>query len=189
MNKTLTAISIAALLSAGSFSAMAEDTTVKAGTDAGVSVDAGKSGVDVNAGTDVNAGAKAGDSSANMKAGANANADAMGNAGGMSDNTYGSVISSIKAGGAADLSAVTDESTITIVLLSSLQGDATTESQALDNALSADAESLTTVQTNVSGNAAIAAKLEAEGYTASDVVAIKTAADGAVTLYVDDRDQ
>jgi hypothetical protein len=73
------------------------------------------------------------------------------------------------------------------VLLSSLEGDAAAGGTALDEALSANAEGNTTLHTNIDGNAAIKAKLEAEGYASSDVVSVKSNADGSVTLYVDDR--
>jgi len=169
MKKTMTAISIAALLSAGSF-AVAQDAGVGVDAGAGVSVDSQAGNAQV--GTDANAGA-------------NANANA--NAGGNSDNTYGSVISSISGSADVDLSAVTDEAKVTIVLLSSLQGDAAAEASALDEALSADAEGQTTLHTNIEGNDTIKAKLEAEGFAASDVVAVKSNADGSVVVYVDDR--
>ncbi len=74
-----------------------------------------------------------------------------------------------------------------IVVLSSLQGNAATEAAALDEALSANAEGQTTLHANNEANATIEPKLEAEGYTADDVVAIKSAADGTVMVYIDDR--
>ncbi|MNT82505.1 hypothetical protein D3C72_2222430 [compost metagenome] len=105
----------------------------------------------------------------------------------MSDNTYGSVVSSIQGSADVDLSTVTDEAKVTIVLLSSLQGDAATEAAALDEALSANADGMTTLHNNIDGNATIKAKLEAEGHATSDVVAVKSNADGSVIVYVDDR--
>jgi len=98
-----------------------------------------------------------------------------------------SVTAAIAGSANVDLSAVTDESQVNVVLLSSLEGDVATEGAALDEALSANAEGASTLQANIDGNAAIKAKLDAEGYAASDVVAVKTDADGSVTLYVDDR--
>lgn len=162
MKKTMTAISIAALLSAGSF-AVAQDAGVGVDAGAGVSVDSPAGSAQV--GTDANANANAGNS----------------------DNTYGSVISSISGSADVDLSAITDESKVTIVLLSSLQGNAVTEASALDEALSAGAEGQTTLHANIEGNETIKAKLEAEGYAASDVVAVKSNADGSLIVYVDDR--
>ena len=102
---------------------------------------------DVSAGvsTGVSAGVSAElpsvDASTSVNASGNANANA--NAGGNSDNTYGSVISSVSASGDLDLTAYTDESKVTIVLLSSLQGNADTEASALDNALTMGDAALT----------------------------------------------
>lgn len=119
--------------------------------------------------------------------GAGANANAKSNAGGMADQTYGSVVSSIAGSADVDLSTVVDEASITIVLLSSLQGNAETEAAALDEALSANADAMTTLRSNIEANAAIKAKLEAEGHSADDVVAVKSNADGSIIVYVDDR--
>jgi hypothetical protein len=162
MKKTIIATTIATLLATSAMPLLAQDTGVQ--VDTGVAVDT--PAVDAAVGADANAKA---------------------NAGGMSDNTYGSVVSSIKGSADVDLSAVTDEADITIVLLSSLQGDAATEAAALDEALTANAEGQTTLHTNIDGNAAIKAKLEAEGHATSDVVAVKSNADGSVIVYVDDR--
>ena len=166
MKKTIIATTIAALLSTSALPVLAQDAGTQVDTGAGVTVDT--PAVDAAVGADANA---------------NANA----NAGGMSDNTYGSVVSSIRGSADVDLSTVTDEAKVTIVLLSSLQGNAATEAAALDEALTADADGQTTLHSNIDGNATIKAKLEAEGYASSDVVAVKSNADGSVTVYVDDR--
>ena len=166
MKKTIIATTIAALLSTSALPVLAQD--------AGVQVDAG-AGVTVDT------------PAADAAVGADANANANANAGGMSDNTYGSVVSSIQGSADVDLSTVTDEAKVTIVLLSSLQGNAATEAAALDEALTANAAGQTTLHTNIDGNAAIKAKLEAEGYASSDVVAVKSNADGSLIVYVDDR--
>lgn len=168
MKKTIIATTIAALLSASALPVLAQDAGVQVDTGAGVTVDT--PAVDAAAGVDANA-----------KANANANA------GGMSDNTYGSVVSFIKGSADVDLTTVTEEANITIVLLSSLQGNAANEAAALDEALTANADGMTTLHTNIDGNAAIKAKLEAEGHTSADVVAVKSNADGSVIVYVDDR--
>jgi hypothetical protein len=166
MKKTIIATTIATLLATSALPVLAQD--------AGAQVDAG-AGVTVDT------------PAVDAAVGADANANAKGNAGGMSDNTYGSVVSSISGSSSVDLSTVTDEAKVTIVLLSSLQGNAATEAAALDEALSANADGLTTLHTNIDGNATIKAKLEAEGYASSDVVAVKSNADGSVIVYVDDR--
>ena len=166
MKKTIIATTIAALLASSAIPAIAQDAGVDAG--AGVSVDA--PAVDAEVGAD-----------------ANAKANANSNAGGMSDNTYGSVMSSMTGSADVDLSTVTDEAKVTIVLLSSLQGNAATEAAALDAALTANADAMTTLHSNLDANATIKAKLEAEGHASSDVVAIKSNADGSLIVYVDDR--
>ena len=166
MKKTIATTAIAALLAATALPALAQD--------AGVGVDAG-AGVTVDT------------PAVDAEAGADANANANANAGGMSDNTYGSVVSSVSGSADVDLSTVTDEAKVTIVLLSSLQGNAATEAAALDEALAANADGMTTLHTNIDGNATIKAKLEAEGYASSDVVAVKSNADGSIIVYVDDR--
>ncbi len=164
MKKTIATTAIAALLAATALPALAQDAGV--GVDAGAGVTVDTPAVDAEAGADANANA---------------------NAGGMSDNTYGSVVSSVSGSADVDLSTVTDESKVTIVLLSSLQGNAATEAAALDEAISANADGMTTLHTNIDGNATIKAKLEAEGYASSDVVAVKSNADGSLIVYVDDR--
>lgn len=163
MKKIIIATTLAALLSTSALPVLAQDAGV--GVDAGAGVTVDTPAVDAAAGADASAKANAG----------------------MSDNTFGSVMSSISGSADVDLSAVTDEANVTIVLLSSLQGNAATEAAALDAALSANADAMTTLHANVEGNAAIKAKLEAEGYVASDVVAVKGNADGSVIVYVDDR--
>jgi len=159
MNNTLLATTIAVLMSASALPALAQDAA--AGTDVGAGV---------------NVETPAGDAAVDAAAGA----DAM-------DSSFNSVAAAISGAADTDLSAVTDESKVTIVLLSSLSGDAATEGADLDSAISANAEAMTSLHANIDGNAAIKAKLEAEGYTSADVVAVQSAADGAATVYVDDR--
>lgn len=163
MKKTIIATTIAVLLTSSAFPAFAQDAGV--GVDAGAGVTVDTPAVDAAAGADANATAGVA----------------------VADNTYASVTSSIAGSAAIDLTTVTDEANVTIVLLSSLEGDAATEAAALDAALSANADAVTTLHSNVEANAAIKAKLEAEGYTSDDVVAVTSSADGAVTVYVDDR--
>lgn len=151
MKKTITAISVAALLGAGSF-AIAQDAGV--GVDAGVSVETPAVDATVGAGADASL-----------------------------DTSYDSLTSALSGSASVDLSAVTEETQVSIVLLSSLAGEA----GAFDEAFAANAEGNTTLHSNIAGNAAISAKLEAEGYTADDVVAVKSNADGSVLVYVDDR--
>ena len=103
------------------------------------------------------------------------------------DNSYASLIAAINANEAVDLSAGTDEAKVSIVLVSTLTGDAATEGAALDAAVAAQAEALATLRADATANAVINAKLTAEGYTADDIVAIRTDASGNTLVYVDDR--
>jgi hypothetical protein len=107
MKKTIIATTIAALLASSALPAVAQDAAV--GVDAGAGVTVETPAVDAKAGADTKA-----------------NANASSNAGGVADNTYGSVISSVSGSADIDLAAVTDEANVTIVLLSSLQGNAAT---------------------------------------------------------------
>lgn len=167
MKKTLILTAAATLLASVTLPAMAQDAAAGAGAGAGVKVET--PAVNVQAGAD-----------------ANANAAANSNAGGVSDNTFGSVMSSLKSSADVDLSAATDAN-VTVVLLSSLQGNGATEAASLDKALTDNADAMTRLHSNIEANAAIKAKLEAEGHSADDVVAVKTNADGSVIVYVDDR--
>jgi hypothetical protein len=167
MKKTLILTAVATLLASVTLPAMAQDAAAGAGAGAGVKVET--PAVNVQGG-----------------ANANANAAANSNAGGVSDNTFGSVMSSMMTSADADLSAATDAN-VSVVLLSSLQGNGATEAASLDKALTDNADAMTKLHSNIEANAAIKAKLEAEGHSADDVVAVKTNADGSVIVYVDDR--
>lgn len=183
MKKTIIATAVTALLAS---TAVAQD--AKVGVDAGAGVSVDTPSLDAGAGTDTSVGAGVDSSKdANAKAGANAGANANANAGDMADNTYGSVMASLKGSAELDLSSITDESKVTIVLLSSLQGEAANESAALDAELTANADAQAGLHQRIEQNTAITAKLEAEGHAVEDVISIKTKADGSVVVYVDDR--
>lgn len=207
MKKTIIASAVTALLATSAIPAIAANSSLDLDAGAGVSLDsdlltaqtdvgvdagadASEDGVNVDAGVDAGADVDvdAGESlDANADANANTNAGANANAGGMSDQTFGSVMASIDGAASVDLTAVTEDTDITIIALSSLQGNADTESAALDTALSANADAQASLLSNVEGNAAIMAELEAEGYVAEDVVSLKSSADGSIIVYVDDR--
>ena len=103
------------------------------------------------------------------------------------DNSYRALTDAINANASVDLSAVTDQARVRIVLVSTLEGDAATDGAAFDEALAAQAGALSTLRADVAANAAIAARLTAEGHAAGDVVAVRTDADGNTLVYVDDR--
>lgn len=170
MKKTIIATTIAALLASSAVPAIAQDAAVGVGVDAGAGVSAETPALDAEAG-----------------AGVDASANAAANASDMADNNYGSVVAALKSNADFDFTAVTEDTEITIVLLSSLKGEAENNAAALDNELAANADAQADLSASISENAAIMAKLEAEGYAAEDVVTLKTKADGSVIVYVDDR--
>ncbi len=95
------------------------------------------------------------------------------------------LVASLEAGASADVSTVTDTTTVNVVTVSSLSAGADTT--ALDTALDANVDALTTMRTNIAANTALAGALTSGGYTADQVVGVVTEADGSVTVYVDDR--
>ncbi|RYE10079.1 MAG: hypothetical protein EOP22_06260 [Hyphomicrobiales bacterium] len=99
------------------------------------------------------------------------------------DNSYGALLAAINAGDAVDLSAVSDANQVSVVLVSTLEGDAAE----LDAALAGHSDALTTLRGNVTANAAISAKLTADGHSVDDVIALRTDANGHVLVFVDDR--
>lgn len=156
--------------------------SVNAGAGVGTDTSAG-AGTSVNAGTSVDAGT-------NSKANASGNTDTSANASGaVSSQTYGSVISALNASGgsSSDLATITDNTTINIILLSSLKGEANANASALDKALADKSADLTTLRGKIDANAALKAKLQSSGHSSADVVAITTKADGSLDVYVDDR--
>jgi hypothetical protein len=184
----IAAAAIVTLLGSFAVPAIAQDAGANVGADAGVSTSIDTPGIDAGAATDTNVdGAAGAGANSNASGNASTNASANANAGGMSDNTFGSVMSSLNTSTDVDLTAVTDGANVTIITLSSLQGNADGESAALDQALSANAGAMTELHSSISGNAAVMAKLETEGFAAEDVVAIKSNASGSVIVYVDDR--
>ncbi|HQZ13452.1 MAG TPA: hypothetical protein PK286_11275 [Devosia sp.] len=98
--------------------------------------------------------------------------------------SYEALLATLNAGAKVDLAAVTDATTVNVVKISTLTG---VDAAAIDAAKTAQAASLTTLHTDIDANAALKAKLEADGVTTDKVLAVETGADGAVTVYVDDR--
>jgi hypothetical protein len=102
-----------------------------------------------------------------------------------SNINYGQVISAIQAGKNADLSTITESSTINFVLVSDLKANGNTN--ALDNALEKNADQMGTLKANVDVNAALSAKLTAAGYTSNQVVAVLSNDDGSFTVVINDE--
>jgi hypothetical protein len=172
--KNLAKIGVAAAFVLGGASAtLAQDTGVGVGVDAGV-----------NAG--VNAGA--GGAGAGAGAGVGVDTQTTGSVG-----NYGGLISSLRAGTTTDLSTYTAGTSINCVAISNLQGEAAANAQALDNALSQNQARVTSLRTDIQGNAMLMQDLEAQcaaqidDFDVQDIVAVQTDVDGSFTFYIDDR--
>ncbi len=199
--KTFTKIvAVAALLASTSSLALAQ-VSVGVGTDAGGSVSVGSGsdsgtsvGVDTGVDAGLNAGTGSGDSSgsglsgeANASGSANANASSSGNASN-SDINFGSIVSSLRTSSttAADIETVDSDAQITIVTLSEIQGSAAEGSNAIEQAINDQEDSLSDLSVAIQANAEISAALDAEGFSSDDVVAVTSAAEGDLTIIVDD---
>ena len=99
-------------------------------------------------------------------------------------DNYGSVISSLQSGSSVDVGTL-GGTNVNVVTMSSIKANGSTS--ALDNALKKNGSTVATLRTNVAANAALKAKIEAAGFKADQVLAVKSGADGSVTIFVDDR--
>ena len=91
----------------------------------------------------------------------------------------------------ADVTAATAagaDATINIVEVSSLEGSADASTSAVTDATASNGDRIAALQAAVGANAAIQAKLTAAGHDTDDVVAVKTDADGAIWVYVDEAE-
>ncbi|QQA43690.1 hypothetical protein [Pelagovum pacificum] len=103
--------------------------------------------------------------------------------------TYGDVIASLNgnAAGSASFSDVTEESQVDWVRLSDLQGEGADQGSGLDQALTDQEDRLADIRSQIESNDVLSGALEEQGYTADQVVAWNTDADGQTTLVIDDR--
>ncbi len=165
--------------------AMAQDADAGVTLDGGVQTELGgeDAGADVGADAGVDVGVDAGMPSegageTSVGVGADASAGAY---------TYADLDDAIHGAGTADFSAVTADTEIEIVEISSLGEDGEFTADAFAESRADFQGDIDLLQSNISGNADITAALEAEGYTESDVVAVWTQADGALTVFVDSQ--
>ncbi|HEV7346621.1 MAG TPA: hypothetical protein VGN60_13415 [Devosia sp.] len=114
-------------------------------------------------------------------------ADADTDAADTAPGSYGAAIAAVTGWAEVDLDAIASASDVTIVPLTSLQGGSTEDEETLETALAAHAMAKGEVHAAAQSNAAISEKLEAEGFAIDNVVALRQASDGGVTVYVDDR--
>lgn len=185
MNTVVKLTAVAVMLASTSGLAMAQAT---------VGVDAG--GVSTETGTDANASAGASGDSGNSDVGANVNAntsasantDASANASGDAEVNYGSIISNLQGSNvtSADIEALGADAQIDVVTLSELQGNAAENSEALGEAVSAQATMLPELTAAIDANADVQAALAAEGFTSDHIVAVTSSGEGNLTIVVDD---
>lgn len=159
--------------------ALAQDGGAGVTLDGGVQTELGgeNAGADVDAGVDAGMPAEgAGDMSVDVGADA-----------GTSAYTYGDLDDAIHGAGTADFAAVTADTEIEIVEITSLGDDGDFTADAFADSRADFQADIDLLQSNISDNADITAALEAEGYTESDVVAVWTQADGSLTVFVDSQ--
>lgn len=164
MNKLITLGVAAALALSTSGAVFAED--VKAGAKAGAGAAVG-----------MDAGGAALDATTTASVGANAN--------------YGSLISGIQSGAKVDLSTYAQGSTqLTCVKVSSLQGEANANAQALANARTKNQQAIADLQSDVEASGVLWSDIQAEcgiaDLSIEDVLSVQTDASGAFIVYVDD---
>lgn len=150
-----------------------EDPNADVGADAGVDVGVDPVDVGVDAGMPAEG---AGETSVGVDADASAGA-----------YTYADLDDAIHGAGTADFSAVTADTEIEIVEISSLSEDGEFTADAFAQSRADFEADIDLLQSNISGNSDITGALEAEGYTESEVVAVWTQADGSLTVFVDNQ--
>lgn len=118
---------------------------------------------------------------------ANANATAEG------QGNYGQLVSGLQNGTedvaawAGEISTLATDAEVEIVTLSELKGDGAMNAEAFDNALAENSADLSSARMAIEGNEALVSALDAESYTADQVVMVDVESDSHVTLVVDDR--
>lgn len=99
--------------------------------------------------------------------------------------THADVDAAIQSSGSVNLDDVDATTDIRIVTLSSLAANDGGDASVLSDSRTAFEADISALQGNISANADVVAALEAEGYTAEDVVAVWTHGSGTVVLFVD----
>lgn len=105
----------------------------------------------------------------------------------MEAGSFSSATQAIANHAPPDLSGITDAAQVRIIRLSSLDGDASTEAAALDEAIAGRRDNMGSLHEAVSANEAVTGALDTEGVAVEDVVAVSTDAERNVLVYVDDR--
>ncbi len=119
-----------------------------------------------------------------VKTGAGANVDASTTASTAAKASFGTVMSSIKAGksNAASIQSLTDVNTVNVVRVGDLANG--NNMQALDKAVVDAKADIDGLHTAIDANAALKAKLDAQSVTTSSIVATTVESDGSLTVYV-----
>lgn len=167
-------MTLAAVLAAGvSSAALAQDASVNAGISATNGDDVGSTVAE----TGVDAGIEAPEMAADA---------GMGGTGTM---TYGNATMAMESGmmTQADYDMITSSTTLNVMGVSGLQSENADDMAAFDNQVAESAAERAAIQGRIAGNAEIVATLEEAGYTADDVVAVWSNADGSFDVLVDDR--
>ena len=111
----------------------------------------------------------------------------------MAKENYGQLISDLRSNTSANAEVETNiknfkaDAKVDTVLVSDLKKNAGNEAKALDNALEAQKDSVTKMRSAIDANPDLKSKVEDEGYTVDDIVAVRSGANGELTLVVDDR--
>tara|TARA_R110001599_G_scaffold129952_2_gene304748 strand:+ start:290 stop:919 length:630 start_codon:yes stop_codon:yes gene_type:complete len=111
----------------------------------------------------------------------------------MAKENYGQLISDLRTNSSANAEVETNiknfkaDAQVDTVLVSDLKKDAGKDAKSLDNALEAQKDSVTKMRNAIDANADLKSKVEAQGYSVGDIVAVRSGANGELTLVVDDR--
>lgn len=100
--------------------------------------------------------------------------------------TYDDLNAALQNMADADLSAVTADTRIDIVTMSSLDETAAEEADEYTTSIPSDQSDIADLRAAMETNTHITAALEAEGYTIEDVAAAWVQGDGSLTIFVDD---
>ncbi|MHA6729984.1 hypothetical protein [Devosia sp. A369] len=114
---------------------------------------------------------------------------ASANQGGEVIENYGTVVDAIGQMGTGDEISTLPAGELTIILLSSLEGDVNHDGAAVDAATADHQAAIAALRAAVAGDEALVAKLQESGLSAENAIAVGQNADATWRLYVDDREQ
>ncbi len=107
------------------------------------------------------------------------------------EDSLSSLITMLPTATAPDLTAFTDTATVNCVKVSALPEDATNTAAALDAAITANQQNLTTLQSGIQANAAFITKVQESCAVAevdpTKILGVQAEADGSYKVWFDDR--